>query len=199
MRREPTAEELILFVRQRLDTASTEKIMTHLATGCKACSSQVEWARTVLEAANQDPAEDLPEVIRGAAQRIYDDHLRRRKERDPRISHAILMFDSAWVPLPAGARAPASGQRRLVFSAEPYEVDLEISRIRRGAFSVLGQVLPTEHLPPCSEATLQRRGRRTIPLDAQGLFAFESVAPGIVGLMFQLGSQTIRLSRVRIG
>jgi hypothetical protein len=159
----------------------------------------MQWAKTILEAAGNDPSEVPPESMLAVGRRIFADHERRRNETNSHILHAILMFDSAWVPLPAGARAPASGQRRLLFAAEPFEIDLEISRIHRGSYGLLGQVLPTDRLPSSCRATLRQRGRKTASLDTRGLFAFDAVAPGIVGLSFHLGEQEIKLSRVRIG
>jgi len=199
MRTEPSLELLTLFVRGRLDQATMDEIKSHLATNCKKCEAQMQWAKTILEAAGNDPSEAPPENMLAAGRRIFADYERRRNETNSRIFHAILMFDSAWIPLPAGARAPASGQRRLLFAAEPYEIDLEISRIHRGSFDLLGQVLPADRLPLSCRATLQQRGRKTAPLDTRGLFAFDAVAPGIAGLTFHLGEQTIKLSRVRIG
>lgn len=199
MHSEPSLELLILYLRGRLDQVTAREVESHLKTNCRKCEAQMQWAKTILEAAGNDPSEAPPEGVLAVGRRVFADFERRRTESNSRILHAILMFDSAWVPLLAGARAPASGQRRLLFAAEPYEIDIEISRIHRGSFGLLGQVLPADRLPPSCWATLQQRGRKTTPLDPNGLFAFESVAPGTVGLTFRVGKQTIMLSRVRIG
>lgn len=196
---EPTVEQLILYMRDRLEPDLHEQIQRHLAGGCLACQAQLRWLTPLVDAAQSGPPEPLPAVMRAAAQRIFADHRRRAAETNRSILHAILTFDSAWIPLPAGARAPASGQRRLLFAAEPYEVDLEITRMRRGSFDLLGQILPSRGLPPASQVTLQRRGRRVSELDNRGLFTFDAVAPGVVGLTFHLGDQIVKLSGVRIG
>jgi hypothetical protein len=199
MRTEPSLELLTLFLRGRLDPSAMDDIRAHLATNCRKCEAEMRWAKTVLDAARNDPAETPPESILAAGRRIFADYERRRSERNPRILHALLMFDSVWIPIPAGARAPASGQRRLLFSAEPYEIDLEISRIRRGAFDLLGQLSPTDRLRASEMVTLQRQGRRTTTVDERGLFAFDAVAPGLATLTINLGDKAIRLAHVRIG
>lgn len=196
---EPTVEQLILYTRKRLAQELHERIAAHLAGGCDACQSQLRWIAPIIAAAGAAELEPLPEVFRTAAHRIYADHRRRLTETKPGILHAILTFDSAWIPLPAGARAPASGQRRLLFAAEPFEIDLEITRMRRGSFDILGQILPSREIPPSSRVTLQHGGRRVAPLDERGLFTFDAVAPGVAGLIFEVGAQRVKLSGVRVG
>jgi hypothetical protein len=188
-----------MYARGRLDKEVQETIAAHLATGCPACERQLTWVRSILTAIDSDPAEELPEVLKTAANRIFTDHTRGRAERNRSVLHAILTFDSAWIPAPIGVRAPAFGQRRLYFHAGHFEIDLEITRMRRGAFDLLGQILPLERIPARSEVTVRQRGVRASGVDDRGFFSFHSVEPGVVGLTFNLGRHKVKLSQVRIG
>lgn len=198
MTQEPTTEQLALYARGRLDNEGQESVAAHLATGCPACERQLTWVRSIFAAIDADPAEELPEVLTTAANRIFADHNRGRAERNRSILHAILTFDSAWIPAPVGVRAPAFGQRRLYFHAGQFEIDLEVTRMRRGAFDLLGQILPLERVPARSEVTVRQRGSRASAVDDRGFFSFHSVEPGVVGLTFKLGRHTVKLSQVRI-
>jgi hypothetical protein len=198
MTHEPNTEQLALYARDRLEPALKETITAHLSTGCQACERQLTWVQSILDAINADPAEELPEALKTAANRIFADHNRGRAERNRSILHAILTFDSAWIPVPVGVRAPAFGQRRLLFHAGPFEIDLEVTRMRRGAFDLLGQVMPVECIPASSEVTVRQRGTRASSVDERGFFSFHSVEPGVVGLTFKLGRRTVKLSQVRI-
>lgn len=198
MTQEPTTEQLALYARGRLEPSLSESIAAHLSTGCQACERQLAWVRSILSAIDADPAEELPEALKTAANRIFADHNRGRAERNRNIFHAILTFDSAWIPAPASVRAPAFGQRRMLFHAGPFEIDLEVTRMRRGAFDLLGQIMPLERVPALSEVTVRQRGTRASAVDERGFFAFRAVEPGVVGLTFKLGRHTVKLSQVRI-
>ncbi len=198
MTHEPSTEQLAMYARDKAEPELKAWISAHLATGCRACHRQLEWVRSVLEAHANDPAEELPDVLRAAADRIFADYTRGRLERKRGILHAIMVFDSEWIPLPVGVRSPAFGQRRLLFHAHPYEIDLEITRMRRGTLDVLGQVSPSDRLPTSSEVSVRHRGLRVTGLDDRGFFSFSAMSPGVVGLTFKLGNQTIKLSQVRI-
>lgn len=198
MTNEPSTEQLALYARGRVDPTLKAAIESHLASGCAACARQLSWAQSIVSALAADPSEELPDALKTAANRIFADHNRGRAERRRGMLHAILTFDSAWVPAAVGVRAPAFGQRRLLFHAGPFEIDLEITRMRRGVFDVLGQIIPADRLPASATVTFRQRGTRASVVDERGFFTLESVEPGVIGLTFALGAYTVKLSQVRI-
>lgn len=199
MNAEPALDELILFLRNQLEPSMRKKIQGHLDEGCARCETEIKWLRRVISTAGADPQGVPPAGLQELTRRVFHDFQRRMAESDPSILHGILVFDSTWVAVPEGARAPVSGQRRYLFSAPPFEIDMEVSRLHRGAYDLIGQIIPSDQVPPATEASLVSRPARSTRLDPQGVFSFEKIAPGTLDLALRLGERTIRLSQIRIG
>lgn len=176
-----------------------DKISEHLDAGCDRCEEELQWIRDVVGALSDDPSEIHPDTLKIAADRIFRDYQRRKDETDVSVVHGILVYDSSWVPVPAGVRSPGLGQRRLLYTADPFQIDLEVSPVHHGRFDVLGQVLSDELLPPESSVALHVRPLVHRPLDTTGMFRFDSIAPGLKRMTVSVGGRTVELSHIHIG
>jgi hypothetical protein len=114
------------FVRGLGDIASRSLMQTHLSSGCASCLKTVDTLRQVVEMASADAECAPPEYAVRYAQAAYTI----RKPEPVSLARLIarLVHDSAREPLPAGLRAQDRLQRRALFAAGDYQVDLQLER-----------------------------------------------------------------------
>jgi hypothetical protein len=109
---------------------------------------------------------------------------------------AALQFDSAQTPVAAGVRSGQPVARQMLFSAEPYDVDLRIAP-RGDAWQVAGQVLG-----PCEGGrVLLQSDRDTVeaPLNELCEFALPPVPAGSYMLALRLADAEIAIDTLNVG
>ena len=114
---------------------------------------------------------------------------------------AVLRFDSwALPPQALGMRGVADGSRHLLFSAEGRDVDLRISRLPGGTWSLAGQVLGPDEAGHISllPAAGGGAGHRAA-LDALGEFHLDGVAAGQWSLSLETADAVVALPAIDVG
>jgi hypothetical protein len=155
----PTFETLIDFIDGRLVSPESGEVERHLADGCAACESAVEWHMGFARTAAADTSFDPPEWVMRRAVSLFADARDAAARRGIRgvlnRLRAALVFDSlagfagglddAIPARNAATESAAADRRQLLYSVPPYDVDLLVTP--SGAsndFSVTGQILASE-------------------------------------------------------
>ena len=134
------------FVRNLTPSARREEMQRHLDEGCRECTATVQFLQRVVAAA---PKTAVPPQLVSAAKEVF---VRQPagERRQPWLDFpkliARIVYNSMLDPLPAGARATASGAVHLMYEAGPYSVDLRLERNLEDAdVVVVGQIASREH------------------------------------------------------
>lgn len=143
----PGFERLMDYLEGRLPADQSQSLASHLATGCQLCESSRRWYEHVRSIAANDDMVDPPAWLTRRALQIFDS-----RDREPgligRIGQvmAALVFDSFAQPSVAGARSAQAASRQLLYRAEDYSIDLQISPSDRSNATVMGQILRKDDL-----------------------------------------------------
>lgn len=108
-----------------------------------------------------------------------------------------VRFDSAQAPMAAGLRAAGEGPRRLLFSAEPYEVDLLISPAA-GRWRLSGQLIGPDE-PGGAAELAGSAGILTTPLNELSEFTLPPVEPGRYTLVVRQPATLIIAAEIDLG
>lgn len=143
----PGFEQLIEYLDGRLSAERAEPLAAHLATGCRRCEADRQWYKQVRTLAASDDTIDPPAWVTRRALQLFDS-----LESQPGIIErvgrliAALVFDSLAQPAVAGVRSTETASRQLLYSAENYSIDLQISPSDKSNAIVMGQVLRKDDL-----------------------------------------------------
>lgn len=109
---------------------------------------------------------------------------------------ATLRSDSWQRPLAAGLRSGQSGPRSLTYSAEAWDLDLQITR-QAGGWQLRGQLLG----PELAGSVALRGGASTVTtvISELGEFGLPPVEAGTYALYLSLGEHEIVVSPVELG
>jgi hypothetical protein len=134
-----SAEEWSDFVRGLSPPGEREGMRAHLDAGCTQCRETVEWLSEMVQIANSDSGESPSDDVVARAVAIFAaaeprDWIERLQE-----IAAELIFDSSRDLQPAGVRAVASQNLRLVYRAGDYSLDLMFEPAD-SSFDIIGQV-----------------------------------------------------------
>ncbi|MGA9769464.1 MAG: hypothetical protein WBV94_10515 [Blastocatellia bacterium] len=138
----PSFERLIDYLDGRLTGDADEPIRTHVAAGCYQCDRSRAFYESVRATAASDDTIEPPLWVFKRALRIFDrsqDH-RAIGYRVGRLI-ASLVFDSLRAAAFAGARSTAAENHQLLYRAEDYSIDLQITPGSQNRADVTGQLL----------------------------------------------------------
>jgi hypothetical protein len=107
---------------------------THIDS-CDLCRSKVNRWRSFAIAAGRHGEVDPPGRIVGRAKALGHRHPR---VTGPTQLKAVLHYDHAWIPLPAGVRGASRDQ--VVYQVEEYAVELRVSHERSRQMVIVGQI-----------------------------------------------------------
>jgi hypothetical protein len=187
----PTFELLIEYAEKTLSPSEYKSTADH-AAHCTSCQQTLAWYRGVVETARQDETVDPPVWETRRAVGLFADAREAAARRGLRgfIARLVgaLVFDSnsslATDFVPARSSA-ATATRQLLFSADPFDVDLLIAG-EHGAkhVAISGQVLATdidefEGVGGLS-VELERDGKIVCAIETSefGEFSMTNVTPG---------------------
>jgi hypothetical protein len=134
-----TTEEGIDLVNQVLSPSQKLALERHLECGCERCMKTMSrWHRirriAAAEASHQPPNEAVRIAKASFAGSPW--------ARVPKASGVIeVLFDSFLQPALEGVRSVGTGTRRMLYRADPFQVDLQIEAQGGGSVVVTGQLL----------------------------------------------------------
>lgn len=201
----PGFERLIDYLDGRLAAAETEAVTAHIAAGCRECKESRAWYEQVREVAAADDSIEPPPWALKRAFRIFESSRARPRlaERIGRTA-ARLIFDSLDRPVLAGVRSTETASRQLLYRADDYSVDLQITPAGPSSASIIGQVLKEGEEAFKSVAGLEvrlcREGKtaNSAVTDALGEFKIGGVERGSYDLIIELGDRQIAIERLPV-
>lgn len=131
--------QLVDLVEDRLPDDDRARLLTHAVT-CTRCAATVTWLERMLVVMRTDDTEPPPPQLVDRVRRAFRERSIKAPPHWRRQITAILRFDSAWSPLPAGVRAVGFGTRQRLFGVEEYDIDVRMVPTNQG-WKVFGQIL----------------------------------------------------------
>jgi|SRR6266576_120983 len=134
-----TTEEGIDLVNQVLSPSERLEMERHLECGCERCLNTIARWRRVRRIAATEPSHQPPnEAVRIAKAAFAGSPWARVRK----VSGVIeVLFDSFLQPALEGVRSAGAGTRRMLYRADPFQVDLQIEALVGGSVVVTGQLL----------------------------------------------------------
>ena len=134
-----TTEEGIDLVNQVLSRSERLEMERHLECGCERCLKTISrWRRVRRMAATEASHQPPSEAVRIAKAAFAGSPWARVRK----VSGVIeVLFDSFLQPALEGVRSAGAGTRRMLYRADPFQVDLQIEAQVGGSVVVTGQLL----------------------------------------------------------
>jgi len=134
-----TTEEGIDLVNQVLSPSERLEMERHLECGCERCLKTISrWRRVRRMAATEASHQPPNEAVRIAKAAFAGSPWARVRK----VSGVIeVLFDSFLQPALEGVRSAGAGTRRMLYRADPFQVDLQIEAQVGGIVVVTGQLL----------------------------------------------------------
>jgi hypothetical protein len=138
----PGFEKLIDYLDGQADEGEAEAIKAHLAIGCRECADDIRWYEQVRDIAADDDMIEPPSWVTRRAVRLFENRPNRSgvKEKLSRLV-ASLVFDSYSQPVVEGVRSTETMNRQLLYRADNYSIDLQISLTEVPGADLVGQIL----------------------------------------------------------
>ena len=196
----PHLEQLTDLAEDRLGEVKRGLVLRHVET-CEECAVTLSWLRTTISAMRADDTEAPPPYVVARAQRLFRSRALDHEPAAPRLRQriaAVLRFDSNQAPLALGVRAAGGAARQILYTAEPFELDLRATPVQ-GRWQLAGQVLGPG---PELGGDVQLSGAHTAvvaPVNDQLEFRLPPVPAGRYELRVRLGSADIDISPVELG
>jgi hypothetical protein len=116
--------------------------------------------------------------IQDSAHKIFERLLKDHKSSENDSLHAVVTFDSKYLPLPDGVRPAIADTRRIRYQVAERMLEISLYPVSPGSFEVIGQISGFDS-GDILKIELQR-GKTRIRVDSNGfqLFRFERVSAG---------------------
>jgi hypothetical protein len=143
----PGFERLLDYLDGRLAGDEAGLVASHLASGCRRCEASRQWYEQVRAIAESDDTMEPPAWVLKRAIRLFEGR-GSREGTASRLAGAIasLVFDSFARPALAGVRSTETANRQLLYHADDYSIDLQITAPDQSQASLIGQVLRKDDL-----------------------------------------------------
>ena len=202
----PDFESLVDFVDKRLDEQDAARVAAHLATGCSVCGETTNWYGRVRLTAEADDSTAPPSWVLKRAVRIFDEQ-RTRPRLIQRIGDAIaaLVFDSFARPALVGVRSTETANRQLLYRADEYSIDLQVSPLEHSSADLMGQILKEggeDFDSVCGlKLELARAGNviASAVTNDIGEFKVSGIEHGVYDLQVELSDGKITVPRIPVG
>ncbi len=137
----PGFEKLIDYLDGKIIAAEIVFVKTHLE-GCEQCAAVAEWYEKVTAIAAGDDMIEPPSWVARRAIRLFSKRRSQSslKEKIGRLV-ASLIFDSQAQPQVAGIRSTETMNRQLLYEADDYSIDVQISLSEEPRAGLVGQIL----------------------------------------------------------
>ena len=134
-----TTEEGIDLVNQVLSPTRRLALERHLECGCERCMKTISRLRRIRRIAAAEASHQPPnDAVRIAKAAFAGSPWARVRK----VSGVIeVLFDSFLQPALDGVRSAGAGTRRMLYRADPFQVDLQIEAQGGGSVVVTGQLL----------------------------------------------------------
>jgi anti-sigma factor RsiW len=190
-----TIGELVDLIEARLTPEEQESLRHRLVTDPES-TAELALLERVIDLMRTDDSVDPPPAVMIRALQLFERRARRSQFTLIQRIIATLQFDSMQMPLAYGTRSRHFSARQLLFSADPYDIDLRITS-HGDTWSLEGQVLG-----PCTGG--QARLTNTLlrietPLNDLCEFVLPRVPTGAYRLELQLGTTVIEAHQVEVG
>lgn len=187
-----TAEVLLDFAEDRLDTGAVAHVRNHLATGCKLCTDELAFWNRMLPRLQAERSSPTPQPVLHKAFALFASI-----DRKPALLErvlAVLVFDSRQQILAAGARDVQHSSFKLLFETPDTRIDLLCER-ESELWAVAGQVLTQKSPEMGWKIALQgESGVFRANTDRFGEFQLQDLQPGRYELSLQDGRQEIAVT-----
>ena len=136
-----TTEEWIDLVNQVVSPSRKRAMEEHLEGGCESCAKTVSRWQRIRRAATAEPGYQPPPGAVRIAQAAFAGSKWARKGNRARDVIEVL-FDSFLQPALAGVRSAGPGTRRMLYRADPFQIDVQLE-VKPGGnrIVVTGQLL----------------------------------------------------------
>ncbi len=137
----PIFEKLIDYLDGQIASAEAGFVKTHLE-GCERCAAVGQWYEKVRTIAASDDMIEPPSWVARRAIRLFETRRSQSglKEKLGRLV-ASLIFDSQAQPAVAGVRSTETMNRQLLYEADNYSIDVQISLSEEPRAGLVGQIL----------------------------------------------------------
>jgi len=202
----PDFESLVDFMDKRLEKRDAARVAAHLATGCGVCGETTNWYERVRLTAKADDSTAPPSWVLKRAVRIFD------KERtSPRLIQRIgdaiaaLVFDSFARPAIVGVRSTETANRQLLYRANEYSIDLQVTALEPSSADLMGQILREggeDFDSVCGlKLELARAGNviASAVTNDIGEFKVSGIEHGVYDLQVELSEGKITVPRIPVG
>jgi hypothetical protein len=202
----PSFESLVDFVDKRLAEPEAARVAAHLATGCGLCDETTSWYERVRLTADADDSTEPPSWVFKRAVRIFV-----TQPRSPRLVQRIgdaiasLIFDSFSRPALVGIRATETANRQLLYRANDYSIDLQVTALEHSSADLTGQILKEggeEFDSVCGlKLELARAGNviASAVTNDIGEFKVSGIEHGVYDLQVELSEGKITVPRIPVG
>jgi hypothetical protein len=202
----PSFESLVDFVDKRLAEPEAARVAAHLDTGCGLCDETTSWYERVRLTADADDSTEPPSWVFKRAVRIFV-----TQPRSPRLVQRIgdaiasLIFDSFSRPALVGIRATETANRQLLYRANDYSIDLQVTALEHSSADLTGQILKEggeEFDSVCGlKLELARAGNviASAVTNDIGEFKVSGIEHGVYDLQVELSEGKITVPRIPVG
>jgi hypothetical protein len=197
----PGFERLIDYLDGQVATDEDKRIKAHLAAGCRLCASDISWYEKVTAIAAEDETIEPPPWVTKRVVRLFEARAGKPGLRE-KVTQLIasLVFDSLAQPAIEGVRSTETINRQLLYRADDYSIDLQISLSDSPGAELVGQILRKDDLEFESVSRvpldLMRKGETvcSTTTNETGEFQIPSVAFGEYDLKIDLDDVSITLA-----
>ena len=202
----PGFQHLLDYLDGRLDRAAASEVSAHLASGCRQCDGDREWYQQVKLIASSDDSIEAPSWVLKRAFRVFDTP-RVRMSIAGRVGRVVasLVFDNLRQPAIAGARSSGVEGRQLLYRAEDYSIDVQITPVDQRRAELTGQILREGESMFESVCGLRLdlidEGRKTFTAvtNERGEFTIDGVDFGSYDLQLDVNEASITIVGLPIG
>jgi hypothetical protein len=192
-------ESLLDYHDGRADDATAARIREHVSAGCPHCTGELASIEKTLSTMAAAEGVHAPEAVRQQAYSIFRERFTQPAKRS---LLARLVFDGRQDVVFAGARGDQAATFQMLFSTDEHDIDLYQERTERGAWYLIGQILPKQGGDPIvpESAVFTTEGGRTLAATMEpGEFHLQDAPAGTYALRLVLSDAEVTLPEVVVG
>lgn len=189
-----TTEQLLDLIENRLPPAEEAAVRARLAVD-PAAQAELQSLAELINLMRDDDSVDAPEYVIARAVRLIRPIAPAPAPNLFRRIVATLLRDSRQMPLAAGLRAAQTTPRSLAYSADEYELDVQIMS-RAGFWQVRGQIFGADLAGVVTLANADQSVQA--PINELGEFDMPPVAEGVYTLRVALPACEIVIERLEL-
>jgi anti-sigma factor RsiW len=191
----PPFDRLVGLVKGDLATDQRAEVAAHVAA-CSECAAQISWLGHLLDLFHTDDSESAPSSAIAHIRSLFPAMVTPQAADGWRRMIAVLVFDSARMPLAPSMRSRALVKRQLMFTAAELGLDIHVASTG-SAWTISGQVLGSDE---GGHVALQGQAATfQATLNDLSQFTLPPVASGTYTLIVQLKDTVIEIPTLEIG